>query len=244
MREYNLALKWSKKITPNIMHLAFVREDGEAFSFTPGEFLTFLFDTAEGLKRRSYSVATIPGNSSEIEIAISYLQGGVASEALFNLKPGETIKASGPFGRLILKPDEPFKRYILVATGTGVAPYRAMLPEIAQRLHNDPDLKVVLLLGVQYRTDLLYGEDFIAFAAEHSRFDFRAYFSRDDLNEQKAYEHKGYVQTAFNELKVNPEEDVIYLCGNPNMIDAAFAQLTDEGFSPKHVRREKYISSN
>ena len=147
MREYNLALKWSKKITPNIMHLAFVREDGEAFSFTPGEFLTFLFDTAEGLKRRSYSVATIPGNSSEIEIAISYLQGGVASEALFNLKPGETIKASGPFGRLILKPDEPFKRYILVATGTGVAPYRAMLPEIAQRLHNDPDLKVVLSGG-------------------------------------------------------------------------------------------------
>ena len=244
MREYNLTLKWSKKITPNIMHLAFAREDGESFSFTPGEFLTFLFDTAEGLKRRSYSIATIPTKSSEIEIAISYLKGGVASEAFFSLKPDETLKASGPFGRLILKPEESFKRYILVATGTGVAPYRAMLPEIAQRLHNDPELQVVLLLGVQYRTDLLYGEDFISFAAEHSRFDFRAYFSRDSLDEQKMYEHKGYVQTAFNKLNLNPKEDVVYLCGNPNMIDAAFAHLSDEGFSPKHVRREKYISSN
>jgi NAD(P)H-flavin reductase len=244
MKQFDVKLNSSKKITPNIMHLAFERSDGEPLTYVPGQFVTFLIDSEDGMKRRSYSIATIPGSSSETEIAISYLKHGIASNTMFNLQPGETLTCSGPFGRLILRENEAPARYILVATGTGVAPYRAMLPQIAERLAADENLQIVLLLGVQYRADLLYGQDFIDFAAKHERFEFRAYLSRDELEDAQPYEYKGYVQTAFANLSINADDDLVYLCGNPNMIDQAFEYLTDEGFSPRNVRREKYISSN
>jgi ferredoxin-NADP reductase len=244
MKEFTVRLNWAEKVTPNILHLAFSKADGDALDFIPGQFVTFLLDSADGVKRRSYSIASIPGKTTETEIAISYQKNGVASEAFFNLKAGETLTCSGPFGRLILREGETPARYILVATGTGVAPYRAMLPQIAERLNNDTNLEVILLLGVQYRDDLLYGEDFLTFSNSHPRFKFMAFFSREELDDAKDHENKGYVQSAFENLALDPDEDLVYLCGNPNMIDDAFEWLTDEGFSPKAVRREKYISSN
>lgn len=245
MKEFQLALKSSTKITPNTLHMAFARVDGTTLPFIPGQFLTFLLESEAGIKRRSYSIASIPGKTNELEIAISYVAGGIASETFFNLSVGAELTCSGPFGRLILRADETPKRYILIATGTGVAPYRAMLPELATRLEQDPELRIVLLLGVQYRADLLYANDFIDFATQHPRFEFRAQLSREDLTKHKAdYEYSGYVQTAFKDLSLSPGDDLIYLCGNPNMIDNAFEYLTDEGFTPQAVRREKYISSN
>ena len=243
MLEFQLVLKSSQKITPNVLHLSFVRTDNEPLLFKPGQFLTFLFSTSDGMKRRSYSIATIPGRTNETEIAISYITGGIASETLFNLEVDETVTATGPFGKLILKADETPARYILVATGTGVAPYRAMLPELAEKMQADPQLKVIILLGVQYRADLLYCNDFLEFAAAHPQLEFRAYLSRE-TTELHAHEYKGYVQSAFSELNLDPDQDITYLCGNPDMIDAAFADLSELGFLPKNVRREKYISSN
>jgi ferredoxin-NADP reductase len=243
MLEFQLILQATKKITPNVLHLSFARADGIELPFKPGQFLTFHFASAEGLKRRSYSIATIPGKTNDTEIAIAYIKGGTASEALANLKIGDAVTATGPFGKLILKNDETPQRYLLVATGTGVAPYRAMLPELADKLQVEPNLQVLILLGVQYRADLLYADDFLTFAAQHPRLEFRAYLSRETSTLQ-AHEYKGYVQSAFPELNLDPDGDIVYLCGNPNMIDNAFADLSELGFAPKNVRREKYISSN
>jgi ferredoxin-NADP reductase len=244
MKEFTLKLEDSYKIAANALHLIFRREDGEALPFIPGQFLTFLLPSPDGIKRRSYSIASIPGKTNDIEIAISYIAGGIASETFFKLTKGSVLTGSGPFGRLILRPQETPKRFILVATGTGVAPYRAMLPELAMRMENDPQLQVVLLLGVQYRADFLYLEDFLTFAQQHPRFDFRAHLSRENVTPLAPYEYQGRVQTAFPNLMLDPAGDLVYLCGNPDMIDDAFAVLTDEGFAPQSVRREKYISSN
>ncbi|MDF2939763.1 MAG: ferredoxin--NADP(+) reductase [Gammaproteobacteria bacterium] len=239
---FNLVLKSSKMLTPNTKHMTFVREDGKKLDYIPGQFVTFTFDGSDGKpKRRSYSISSIYGQSDEIEIAISFVQGGIASEALFKMEPGQKFPAMGPAGRLILQ-EEPISRCILMATGTGVAPYRCMLPQIAEKLKN-PDFTVELFLGVRLREDLLYGEDFVEFAKAHPNFKFHAYYSRED-SELKPYEHKGYVQHAFANLNLKPGADVIYLCGNPNMIDEAFQKLVAMGFATKDIRREKYISSN
>jgi NAD(P)H-flavin reductase len=48
----------------------------------------------------------------------------------------------------------------------------------------------------------------------------------------------------FGSLDLSPTTDVVYLCGNPNMIDEAFQLLVDAGFPIPQIRREKYISSH
>lgn len=243
LEQFELRLQRTTKITPNVLHLDFIRTDGKKLNFVPGQFVTFLLTDKDGqLKRRSYSISSFP-NEDRISIAVSFVKGGIATDLLFNLKPGDTIKAMGPAGRLILQ-EEPVGRYILAGTGTGIAPYRAMLPELDRRMQTG-DLTVELILGVQFRNDLLYGQDFIEFASTHPRFTFHAQYSRETATDLKEYEHQGYVQTAFMRLNLNPASDIIYLCGNPNMIDEAFKELTESyGFATSNIRREKYISSN
>lgn len=239
---FTLTLAWAKMIAPQIRHLAFRYEGAEPFTFIPGQFITLHIQTGDKELRRSYSIANVPGeHHNQIEFAASYIEKGVASELLFNLKEGETVTATGPFGRLILREEQP-ARYILIATGTGVTPYRAMLKELAKRLSEQPNLQVVLLFGVRRPEDLLYREEFVALAQQQARFQFRAYYSRA-VGEQ-VYEYQGHVHNAFAEIKPDAATDVVYLCGNPNMIDEAYALLAERGFASQNVRREKYISSH
>jgi len=241
---FELVLKSAKEITPQVLHMVFARADGRKLNFIPGQFITFHLPHGEKLARRSYSIATIPGSKDEIEIAAAYYEGGIASELLFNLQPGQSLTTTGPFGRLILKDEvEQLRRYILVATGTGVSPYRSMLPALAERLTAQSNLHIELILGVRSRDYLLYGEDFIQFAKDHDQFNFRAQYSRQMPDDQQAYEYSGYVQETFDALQLNPDHDIVYLCGNPNMIDDSFALLQEFGFDVRSVRREKYISS-
>ncbi len=239
---FTVELNEVKTLTPNVKHFCFRRVDNTTLPFIPGQFVSIHFPHEPKEIRRSYSIATIPTQTDDIEFAASYVAGGFASERLFALKPGDQVAMSGPYGRLILREEEAPKRLWLIATGTGVTPYRAMLPMLAEKLQNT-SLQVILLLGVQYRQDGLYLDEFLAFANQHANFLFRVYYSRDDLISQKAYEYKGYVQLAFTDLNPIKGEDIVYLCGNPHMIDEAYAWLKDEKqFEAQDVRREKYVS--
>lgn len=243
-KQFPLVLNWTKPIAPSVLHLNFHIEGETTFQFIPGQFITLLIDTPAKQLRRSYSVAnTYHDGSNIIEFAASYVEGGIASELLFNLNPGDKLTASGPFGRLVLRNETP-ARYIFVATGTGVTPYRAMLVELEKRLSEQEQLQVVLLFGVRKPEDLLYGNEFGEFAAKNPRFEFRAYYSREFPESAKPHEYPGHVSKAFAEINPNPQHDVVYLCGNPHMIDDIFAILVNQGFPTENIRREKYISSH
>ncbi|RUS68809.1 hypothetical protein EGW08_023429, partial [Elysia chlorotica] len=133
-----------KDITPNVRHFEFKRTDGKPLDFIAGQFITFMLNDDEGnLKRRSYSLGSLPSNNMTLEIAITYVKDGVASKFFFNMKVGDTANAMGPAGRLILK-DEEVKKIILVGTGTGIVPYKAMFPELLQRAD---DTEIHILQG-------------------------------------------------------------------------------------------------
>lgn len=242
-KTFTLALKYAKQISPKVLHLAFERVDGQAFSFIPGQFITFHFAIGDKILRRSYSIATISERSTDIELAASYVNDGAATQLLFNLQKGDTVEATGPVGRLILQEETP-KRYILVATGTGVTPYRAMLPQLIARLQAHEDLNVEIVLGVQGPEYALYEDDFLAYAAQHPRLKFSIYYSRQQPPHLRAHEYAGHVQESFTRLAPHPNTDWVYLCGAPGMIDDWFERLKTVGFTASQVRREKYISPN
>lgn len=237
---FPLRLEAARKVTPSILHLEFKRADGEAFEFTPGQFINIHFEHDGHPVHRSYSVANSPEVADTIQIAASPVQDGLATRLLFGLKPDDEIAGSGPYGRFVLRDDPPC-RYVLAGTGTGVTPYRAMLPELERRLDNG--YSADLLLGVWNPDELLYGGDFLAVAERCDRFRFHACYSRAVSDEPQPFETRGYVQSRFAALDLDPESDIIYLCGNPNMIDEAMASLKALGFPSARLRREKYLSA-
>jgi ferredoxin-NADP reductase len=242
---FQLRLADSFMLAPTVRHLAFERADGQPLAFVPGQFLQVHFDYADGTPtKRSYSVATVGDGSSpvaRIEIAVSYVEGGAATALLGGLEHGQTIEASGPYGRFCLGEADANRRYLLLATGTGVTPYRAMLPQLAKVIA-ERGCEVVLLYGARNEGELLYGEEFEAFAQAHPGFAFHPCFSRGPRAAPRPHDRQGYVQDALAWLEPG-EGDIAYLCGNPNMVDASFAALKDAGLAVQHIRREKYISS-
>lgn len=239
-------LQWSKMIAPKVLHLSFEHVDKTPLPFIAGQFITLHIPGPTKVLHRSYSIANAPNQGTSIEMACSYVEGGVASELLFNLKPGDIIHAAGPYGLFVLKDEQP-TRYILIATGTGVTPYRSMLKEIKQRLNNSntsAPLKIALILGVRHEAELLFKDEFLQFAAAEPNFEFYGCYSREENKNLNTFERHGYVQTVFDELKLDPLNDIVYLCGNPNMIDQTFELLTAQGFDRKSVRREKYLFSH
>jgi ferredoxin-NADP reductase len=238
---FPLTLKESYMITSKVKHFVFHCACSPPFHYEPGQFITIHFEHGGKALKRSYSIACEPTQANQIEFAAAYFEQGPGTQLLFNLKPNDVIEASGPFGRLILRNEQP-SRYILVATSTGITPYRSMLTELGKRLEQDPNLQVLILQGVQCREELLYPDDFYHFAQKYEQARFLPCLSRQPVEELNRNERSGYVQHAFPTLNLNPEKDVVYLCGNPGMIDEAFDYLKEQGFALQHIIREKYIS--
>ncbi|MEP6881099.1 MAG: FAD-binding oxidoreductase [Dokdonella sp.] len=247
MVQFPLRLVSARMIAPAVRHMAFERADGQPFAFIPGQFVQIHFNYADGKPtKRSYSVGTVGiGDATpigQIEIAVSYVDGGAATELLGGLEVGGTVEATGPYGRFCLMDADTNSRYLLVATGTGVTPYRAMLPLISQ-LTQKRGCTFELIYGARNEADLLYGDEFAAFAEATPGFRFHPCFSREPRVVPRAGDYSGRVQVAFEALKPDGASDIAYLCGNPDMVDQSFSLLKDAGLPVPQIRREKYISS-
>ena len=238
-------------LAPSVGHYTLARDDGQPLDFRPGQFIQVHFERGDGTPvRRSYSLATVHdhalGPGEAVEIAVSHLPGGAATALFEGLAIGDRIQASGPYGRFCLVPADANRRYLLIATGTGVTPYRSMLPELAAQMAGR-GVEVVLLMGARTPAELLYGDEFRAFARAHPGFRFVPCLSRELPGPGSAHDHPdvrhGYVQQHLAGFAPDPAGDIAYLCGNPDMVDACFEVLKEHGLPVPRIRREKYVSN-
>ncbi|MEI2457396.1 ferredoxin--NADP reductase [Lysobacter firmicutimachus] len=248
MKQFPLKLVSRRMLAPTVGHYVFLRDDGEPLDFIPGQFIQVHFQYADGTAtKRSYSLATLHdhalGAGETVEIAVSFVPGGAATALFEGLGDGEQVQASGPFGRFCLMPADSNRRYLLIGTGTGVTPYRSMLPQL-ETLIRERGIQVVLLFGARTPAELLYGDEFRAFADRHPQhFRFVPCFSRELPEQPHADVRRGYVQQFLDEFAPDAAGDIAYLCGNPNMVDACFEALKGHGLPVPQIRREKYVSS-
>ncbi len=248
---FPLKLTARRMIAPTVAHLSFLRDDGQPLDYIPGQFIQVHFTYADGAPaRRSYSLATqhdhALGAGEAVEIAVSYVAGGAATALFEGMELGGSVDASGPYGRFCLMPADANQRYLLIGTGTGITPYRAMLPQLGQLIAGR-GVEVVLLQGARTPEELLYGDEFRAFADAHPGFRYLPCLSRALPQAGSPLAHAdvrhGYVQDALAEFAPNAEGDIAYLCGNPNMVDACFEALKECGLPIPQIRREKYVSN-
>ncbi|WP_313319299.1 ferredoxin--NADP reductase [Stenotrophomonas sp.] len=245
--QFPLKLVGRRMLAPSIGHYQFVRDDGQPLDFLPGQFIQIHFDYADGsATKRSYSLATIHdralGPGEAVEIAVSFVPGGAATALFEGMDLGDHVSGSGPFGRFCLQPGDHNARYVLIATGTGVTPYRSMLPQLKAAMA-ERGVEVVLLQGARSPEELLYSDDFYAFAAANPGFRYMPCLSRELPENPHADVRKGYVQQQLAEIAPDPARDIAYLCGNPDMVDTCVEVLKQAGLPMPQIRREKYVSS-
>ncbi|WP_182656325.1 FAD-binding oxidoreductase [Stenotrophomonas lacuserhaii] len=245
--QFPMKLVDRRMLAPTVGHYQFLRDDGQPLDFQPGQFIQVHFQYADGTQtKRSYSLATLHdhalGPGEAVDIAVSFVPGGAATALFEGLDIGGQLSASGPYGRFCLQPGDLNGRYLLIATGTGVTPYRSMLPLLATAMA-ERGLQVVLLQGARSPAELLYSEDFEAFAAAQPNFRYIPCLSRELPADPGPDVRHGYVQQHLADLAPDAATDITYLCGNPDMVDACVDALKLAGLGNSQIRREKYVSS-
>ncbi len=238
----DIALKSKRLLAPGIMELNYVRTDDKPITYVPGQFFSLHFPFKNEEKSRSYSTA---GRVEDIQknrefcFVISAVPKGAASQFFFATEPGDPLKMSGPFGALTLPLSDP-QRYIFIGTGTGAAPFRTMLPSLLQRMAQNSKLEVELILGARTAESIIYKDEFEVTAQQTKNFHLNLCYSQEHPDNKSMNEHSGRVQTQFARLNANPEADIVYLCGNPGMVEESAEYFKALDFTPKNLKQEKY----
>jgi|AntDeeMetagen681_2_1112603.scaffolds.fasta_scaffold07293_2 ferredoxin-NADP reductase len=233
----------TRRLSERLLHLKLARDDGAAFAFRAGQFCRVAVPADDAIGWRSYTIATPPsgdGVSDVCEIAVAAMPGGLASAYLFGLRPGDRLQASGPFGAFTLPVADP-ERYILIGTGTGMAPYRAMQAELARRAAADA-LDITLLIGVRRPQEALYVPDFVDFVRGGMNRRLAVSYSRMMPNTPSGHETSGHVQQQLQKLTLSPDHDHIMLCGNPQMVEECTTMVQARGVAPEAITSEKYVA--
>lgn len=220
----------SVEIAPNTRHFVFAIPERDDFDYQPGQFVSLIHEVEGKPITRAYSLAGVP-SGNRIELCLNRVEDGKLSPHLFAMQPGERIEVKGPYGTFVFREPRPT---VMVATGTGVAPFRGML---SRRLPQDPTHPYTLIFGVREENKLLYRQDFERLAERHSNFQFLPTLTRPP---ESWTGRTGRVQSHLLEFLGDRREVDIYLCGLKAMVDDVRAKLKELGFERKQIVFEKY----
>jgi ferredoxin-NADP reductase len=223
-------IEW-EEIAPGVRHFVFEAPQMARLDFIPGQFVSLTDSVDSRAITRAYSIASAPGEGNRFELCLNRVDDGAFSPHLFDLSPGDAVEMQPPLGTFTLR--QPLRDSLLIATGTGIAPFRSMLKIALQ-----PDSPAfTLLFGVRYESHLLYRPEFEEMEREFPQFRFWPTLTQPGPDWTG---RTGRVQTHLIEAIDGRKDIDIYLCGLRPMVDEVRQALKSMGFDRKQIRYEKY----
>jgi len=229
----NARLVHARFLTSSVRELTF--DPGDDFSFVPGQWVSFGIPGASaGPITRAYSIASGPRNDGLFQVAVTRIESGPGSGFLHQLPVGQSISMSDAKGFFLLH--EPRRPILMVATGTGISPFRSMLEGFIASGRTLP--KTTVLLGVRSEEDILYAQEFDRFRLS-GHVAFVASLSRPT---EDWIGLKGYVQDHVPRLVTDLGADCdVYVCGLNKMVKEVRATLKEKlGFDRDRIHTERY----
>lgn len=206
------------------------RVDGE-LAFEPGQYVVVQLEDIDGeLVDRPYSLCR-PPRGPDFSLCVQTRGGGFPS-LLTALPAGATAAVAGPRGALTLPPTDDPRDLLLVATGSGIGPFRAMLEQLRDRAATR---RCALLFGARGAADLLYDADWRALATATPSFDYQPVLSRPEASWSG---HRGHVESVVPQLAFDPERTLALVCGSPGMVAEMKTLLSGLGWPSSAIRTE------
>ncbi|QHG65052.1 benzoate 1,2-dioxygenase electron transfer component BenC [Pseudomonas putida] len=208
---------------------------GDALSrlaFLPGQYVNLKVPGSD--QSRAYSFSSLQ-KDGEVSFLIRNVPGGLMSNFLTSLaKAGDSMSLAGPLGSFYLRPIQ--RPLLLLAGGTGLAPFTAMLEKIAEQGSEHP---LHLIYGVTNDFDLVELDRLQALAARIPNFTYSACVANPDSQ----YPQKGYVTQHIAPQHLNDGDVDVYLCGPPPMVEAVSQYIREQGITPANFYYEKFAAA-
>ena len=193
---------------------------------------------------RAYSMANYPDEKGIIMLNVRIatppprspegIPPGMMSSYLYNLKAGDEVTISGPFGEFFAK--DTAAEMIFVGGGAGMAPMRSHIFDQLARLHSNR--KISFWYGARSLQEMFYVEDYDMLQREHENFNWHVALS-EPLPEDNWEGYKGFIHQVLydNYLKDHPapEDCEFYICGPPMMNSAVINMLLDLGVEEENI---------
>lgn len=218
------------------------RGDWEHFNF---------FDLESNVKDetiRAYSMANYPGEEGIIMLNVRIatppphdllLPCGKMSSYIFNLKAGDKVTISGPFGDFFAKETE--SEMIFIGGGAGMAPMRSHIFDQFKRLKTKR--KVSFWYGARSKREMFYVDDFDGIQKDNENFEWHVALS-DPQAEDDWKGYTGFIHTVLLEEYLNdhesPEDCEYYMCGPPIMNASVIAMLKDLGVEDENIMLDDF----
>lgn len=226
-------IKDVRLVSDSTITLTVAGDDIKKLSFLPGQYANLQVPGTEA--HRAYSFSSMP-KDGEVSFLIRNVPGGLMSSYLTgSAKPGDTLVMNGPKGSFYLR--DIVRPVLMLAGGTGLAPFTAMLDKIAAA--GGSPFPVHLIYGVNNDTDLVDIDKLEAFAQSMPNFSYALVV----VDPNSAQPKKGYVTNHLEAGQLHDGEVDIYLCGPPPMVEAVNQYLRDQGVKPVSFHYEKFAAS-
>jgi CDP-4-dehydro-6-deoxyglucose reductase len=202
----------------------------EALDYVPGQYMNVVLPDGE---TRSFSMASAPAGNL-IDFHVRRIPGGrYTDQWLGQAAAGAPVEIEAPLG-VFSYHEEDWRPLIMMATGTGIAPIKAILESL---LDNEDCPPVTLYWGMRTEADLYLRDEIESWASRLYEFNFVPVLSRAGADWQG---RRGYVQEAVLADHADLSEHAFYLCGAPEMIRKAKSLLAERGASLDHLYADSF----
>ena len=228
-------IKEIKRLSESTLSFSVAGDQVRAMHFLPGQYVNVVVPGTD--QTRAYSFSSLVQASDEsVSFLIRVVPNGLMSSYMaYKANSGDAITLRGPFGSFYLRDIK--RPLLMLAGGTGLAPFLAMLEKIQQIGSEHP---MHLIYGVTHDCDLVEMDKLEAFAAQIDNFTFSACTASED----SAWPEKGYVTQHISPAHLHDGDLDIYLCGPPPMVEAVNHYITGNEISPANFYYEKFAASN
>ena len=203
------------------------------FEFHCGQYVDVI---AQAGLRRSYSIASAPTSDKHLELHVRRVPGGAMSTYWFeHAKVNDLLRLNGPLGTFFLR-DIQGLNLVFLATGTGIAPVKAILEGMGQRTEPHGARSVAVFWGGRVESDLYWDASDCGIA-----HDYVPVLSRAGPSWQG---YRGHVQQAALAQPRDWSRTAVYACGSEAMIQSSRQLLTEAGLPTRRFQSDAFVCSS
>lgn len=225
-------IKSLEKLAPDVLRVLLRLPPTSDFGFIPGQYIDLI---GPGGLRRSYSLANASYAEKQLELHIRAVNGGAMSLYWFDqAQPNDLLRLNGPLGTFFLRNVSGLD-LVFLATGTGMAPVKAMLEALCDLADEQQPRSVTVLWGGRTPEDLYLDMERIP-----GNFNFVPVLSRADVQWTGA---RGHVQQSLLSIFPDLANAAVYACGSNAMIQSAKTSLTQAGLPAHRFYSDAFVCS-
>lgn len=231
---YLARLEEKTELTPKYTEYSFELIKPHRLEFQAGQYISLKVNE-EGL-RRAYSISSPPDVKHQFELLVDLSPDGPGIKFFKNLEFGQEVEFLAPVGQFVVPADLPntIDHLVFVATGSGVAPFKAMLED--ELRNKQTEREIILHWGQRHAQDLFWLDEIRELADSFSNFHFDPVLSQAP---ERWTLCRGRVTDCLT-VHQQPANAAYFLCGGKGMLQDVTQLLTEQGVASSLIFTEKF----